>query len=240
MGRGELGAEREAEKKAAAAYAVDRFVEGGMKLGLGTGTTAIWSVRRLAELIAAGGLEGIRAVSTSRATGRECERLGIPLFGLDSPEVDGRLDLAIDGADEVDPDLRLLKGGGGAHLMEKLVEYNSDRLVIAVDETKLVEHLGLAFPLPIELVPEALASVSRELKKYNGRLSLRNGADGGRPMVTEHGNLILDLLFPSPVDPSRLESELKLIPGVVELGFFAKKRPTLVIGRAEGRIEVVE
>jgi ribose 5-phosphate isomerase A len=224
-------------KRSVGFYAVDRYVRSGMKVGLGTGSTAIWAARRLGEHIAAGKLVGIKAVTTSFQTQIECENLGVPLFGLSSDAIGGHLDLAIDGADEVDPSNNLIKGGGAAHLSEKLVEYNSDRLIIVVDESKLVERLGLAFPLPIELIPEARVPVMHALERFGGKLSLRTGEGKDGPTITDHGNIVLDLLFSAPVDPAKLETELKLIPGVVEVGFFTKNRPTVIIGRVDGSIE---
>ena len=229
--------DNQAMKKAAGIHAADRYIKDGMTIGLGTGSTAIWAIRRLGELIGAGKLIEIKAVATSLQAWIACDDLGIPLFELGSRAIGGSLDLAIDGADEVDPSSYLIKGGGAALLGEKLVEYNSDKLVIVVDESKLVEHLGLAFPLPIEVIPEARVPVSRALEKYGGKLVVRTGDGKDGPTVTDHGNIILDLAFPAPVDPVRLETELKLIPGVIEVGFFAKKRPTVVIGRKDGSVE---
>lgn len=223
-------------KKAVGYHAVDRFVKSGMKLGLGTGSTAIWAARRVGELMAAGKLTGIRAAATSFQTQIECENLGIPLFGLSSRDIGGHLDLTIDGADEVDPGNNLIKGGGAAHLTEKLVEYNTDKLVIVVDESKLVDHLGLVFPLPLEVLTEARVPVSNALARFGGKLTVRSGPGKDGPTVTDHGNIILDLVFPAPVDPVKLETELKLIAGVVEVGFFTRNHPTVLIGYPDGRI----
>jgi ribose 5-phosphate isomerase A len=218
-------------------HAVEHYVESGMKLGLGTGSTAICAVRALGEAIAAGRLTGIKAVTTSLQTLGECERLGIPIFTLNSAAIGGELDLAIDGADEVDPDLNLIKGGGAAHLSEKIVEYASKRFIVIVDESKLVHHLALKFPLPVEVVPEARVSVSRALERLGGSVAIRScgGKDG--PIVTDHGNIVLDVLFSSPVDPARLETEIDLLPGVVEVGFFTRNHPLLLVGHADGTIE---
>jgi ribose 5-phosphate isomerase A len=225
-------------KEVAGKGAVDALVKSGMKLGLGTGSTAIPAVRYIGALLREGKLRDIRAVPTSFQTSVECEREGIPLFTLNSREINGALDLTIDGADEVDDDNRCIKGGGGALLAEKIVAYASAAYAIVVDETKLVEHLGLKFSLPLEVVPEARLTVSRTLEAYGGEVVLREAIRKAGPVVTDHGNLLLDIRFKNPVDCSSLEAELNHIPGVVENGFFTRLRPTLFIARGNGALEV--
>ncbi|MDR0998912.1 MAG: ribose-5-phosphate isomerase RpiA [Treponema sp.] len=221
----------------------DSLVKRGMKLGLGTGSTAIHAVRRIGELLARGELSGLRVFPTSFQTQLECEKLGIPVYSLNSPELGGRLDLTIDGADEIDPENRLIKGGGGALLVEKLAAYASAAYAIVADEAKLVEHLGIAFPLPVEVIPEARIPVSRSLEKLGGAVVLREALRKAGPVISEHGNILLDVRFREPVDPEALETELNTIPGVVENGFFtgprgAALRPLVYIGRADGRVEI--
>jgi ribose 5-phosphate isomerase A len=230
--------DRQEMKAAAGRGAVDALVKSGMKLGLGTGSTAIPAVRYIGALLREGKLRDIRAVPTSFQTSIECEREGIPLFTLNSREINGALDLTIDGADEVDGDNCCIKGGGGALLAEKIVAYASAAYAIVVDETKLVEHLGLKFPLPLEVVPEARLTVSRTLEAYGGEVVLREAIRKAGPVVTDHGNLLLDIRFKNPVDCSSLEAELNHIPGVVENGFFTRLRPTIFIARENGALEV--
>jgi ribose 5-phosphate isomerase A len=218
--------------------AVETLVKSGMKLGLGTGSTAIPAVRHIGLLMQQGVLTNIRAVPTSFQTSIECEKWGIPLFTLNSAEIGGRLDLTIDGADEVDPQGRLIKGGGGALLVEKIVAYASAAYAIVVDESKLVPNLALKFPVPLELVPEARVPVLRALEALGAEAVLREAVRKAGPVITEHGNLLLDLRYQSPVDPSVLENELNHIPGVVENGFFTRLPPRVFVGRADGSVEI--
>ena len=218
--------------------AVETMVKSGMKLGLGTGSTAIPAVRHVGLLLRQGVLRDIRAVPTSFQTSIECEKWGIPLFTLNSAEIQGALDLTIDGADEVDPRGCCIKGGGGALLVEKITAAVSAAYVIVVDETKVVENLGLKFPLPIEVVPEARVSVSRALESFGGELVLREAVRKAGPVITEHGNLLLDLRFKHPVDPALLETELNRIPGIVENGFFTGLSPRVFVGHADGTVEI--
>jgi ribose 5-phosphate isomerase A len=200
--------------------AVNALVRSGMKLGLGTGSTAIHAIRHIGALLREEKLSGIMVVPTSFQTSIECEKCGIPLFSLNSIEIGGRLDLTIDGADEVDPQNRLIKGGGGALLLEKIVAYASSSYAAIVDETKIVENLGLKFPVPVEVIPEARVSVTTALEKLGAKVELREALRKAGPVITEHGNLLLDLLFPEAVDPEVLETEINRVPGVVENGFF--------------------
>lgn len=218
--------------------AVDQLVRSGMKVGLGTGSTAMPAVRRIGELLQKGIVTDIKAVSTSFQTTVACEELGIPLYTLNSREIGGELDLTIDGADEVDPDNNLIKGGGGALLLEKIVAYASKNYAIVVDESKLVEHLGLVFPVPVEVIPEARETVRRALEKLGARVTLRQAVRKAGPVVTDKGNLLLDILFSQPVDARLLEAEINQIPGVVENGFFTRKRPQVFIARSSGIVEV--
>jgi ribose 5-phosphate isomerase A len=225
-------------KEAAGKGAVDALVKSGMKLGLGTGSTAIPAVRYIGELLAQGKLKGILAVPTSFQTAIECEKQGIPLFTLNSKEIGGELDLTIDGADEVDDLNRCIKGGGGALLVEKIVAYASKAFALVVDETKLTKNLGLKFPVPLELIPEARIPVCKSLEALGAEVSLREAVRKAGPVITEHGNILLDIRFKSPVDPGALEAELNRIPGVVENGFFTRLRPQVFVGRQDGTLEI--
>lgn len=216
---------------------VDSLVKSGMKLGLGTGSTAIPAVRKIGSLWKQGLLKDIKAVATSFQTILECEKWAIPLYSLNSPEINGRLDLTIDGADEVDPHSLCVKGGGGALLLEKIVAYASSAYAIVVDESKLVDHLGLSFPVPVEVFPEARVSVSRELERLGCEIMLREALRKAGPVITDKGNLLLDIRFKTAVDCRALEDEINHIPGVVENGFFTKLHPAVFIGHADGSVE---
>jgi ribose 5-phosphate isomerase A len=217
--------------------AVDNLVKSGMKLGLGTGSTAVHAVRRVGELLAQGTLRDISAFATSFQTEIECEKLRIPFYTLNSQELAAGLDLTIDGADEVGPQNHLIKGGGGAMLIEKLAAYASSAYIIIIDESKLTERLGGGFPVPVEVIPAARVQAAKALEKIGATVILREAVRKAGPVITEHGNIILDIRFGSPIDPSIMETELNQIPGVVENGFFTKKSPIVFIARSEGTIE---
>jgi ribose 5-phosphate isomerase A len=204
--------------KIEAARAALAHVEDGMRLGIGSGSTAEEFVRLLAERVTAG--MKITGVPTSERTAALCTELGVGLSTLDeTPE----LDLTIDGADEIDPELRLIKGGGGALLREKIVAAASARMIVIVDAAKFVPVLG-AFPLPIEVVPFGLAATRRAIEAVAAELGLRGAiaprAADGRAFVTDGGHYILDASFGRIGDPDRLAARLSTIPGVVEHGLF--------------------
>ena len=219
------------------------LIKSGMKIGLGTGSTAIIAVERLASYIRDGKVSGIKAVATSFQTHIACEENGIPVYTLNSKEIAGKLDLSIDGADEIDPDNNLIKGGGAAHVQEKIVEYNTKRLVIIADESKLVPHLGTKFPLPVEIIPASRGPVVREMEKLGASCVLRSCAGKDGPIVTDNGNQILDCTWPalsdgsSPVNPAKMEDRVNKITGVVENGFFTKNKPLVFIAHADGTVE---
>jgi len=227
----------DAYKRQAAAGALD-FVRAGMRLGLGTGSTAAHFVDLLAGRVR-GGLDVI-AVPTSEATRAQAARLGVPLTTLDeTPE----LDLTVDGADEIAPDLSLIKGGGGALLREKIVAAASARMVVIADHTKWVATLG-RFPLPIEVVPFGLAATRRAVEAAAlaagapGPAPLRRGNDG-HAFVTDGGHFILDAALERIVRPEVLAKRLAAIPGVVEHGLFIGLAQVAVIAGPDG-MRVVE
>jgi ribose 5-phosphate isomerase A len=229
------------QKKLAGEYAIDTLIErglisNGMKIGLGTGSTAIQAVYRLAKYITGGKLKEIQAVVTSFQTRIACEQLGIPVYSLNSPNIGGSLDLTIDGADEIDVENRLIKGGGAAMLREKIAAYNSKLFVIVADESKLVQHLGTVFPLPVEIIEEARVSVTIWLEKLGASCIIREGIKKDGPVITDNGNMILDCRWKEPVDTAALEDEINRIPGILENGFFTKLRPTVFAAKAEGEI----
>jgi ribose 5-phosphate isomerase A len=222
----------ESQKRAAAARALE-FVEPGMRLGLGTGSTARHFVELLAERVR-GGLR-IVAVPTSESTRQDAERLGVPLTSLEETPA---LDLTVDGADEIAPDLSLIKGGGGALLREKIVASASARMVVIADESKWVAMLG-RFPLPIEVVPFGLAAIRAAVEaaaaaaRCPGPALLRQGKDG-RPFVTDCGHWILDAALGRIADPGALADRLARIAGVVEHGLFIGLAQTAVLASPNG------
>lgn len=218
-------------KRAAGEHAAT-YVQSGMTLGLGTGSTVEHFLRRLGDRIATERIR-VRGVATSRATEAAAERYGIELVTLaDATEVD----LTVDGADEIDPSFRMIKGGGGALLREKVVAQSSKFEVIVVGPGKLVPKLGSTFPLPVETVAFAVPAVERALGKL-GQVAVR-GRDGS-PFVTDNGHWILDVRFPSGIeDPPALEAALHRIAGVVETGLFLGLAHRLVIGGDDGSVEV--
>jgi ribose 5-phosphate isomerase A len=224
-------------KKALGTYAADKFVGDGTRLGLGTGSTAIWAARRVAARLSEGSLHDVRAVVTSLQTELEARALGIPVLTLNDAVLDSTLDLVIDGADEVDPAGNMIKGGGGALLMEKIIAYASTSVIIIVDHTKLSSRLCERFAVPVEVVADAVAPVTKRLRSLGGEVSLRMAVRKAGPVVTDLGNLLLDVTFRSAFDPRAMEDVLKLIPGVLENGLFTKNTPQLVVGLADGSIE---
>ena len=224
-------------KRQAAARALD-FVTGGMKLGLGTGSTA----KHFVELLGARVHEGLDVIGvpTSEATRQDALRCGIRLTTLD--EVD-RLDLTVDGADEIDGALNLIKGGGGALLREKIVAAASDRMIVIADDSKWVETLG-RFPLPIEVIPFGLGATRRAIEKafadchVSGELVVRKAKDG-HVFVTDGGHWIVDAHLGRIPDAPRLAHSLSVIPGVVEHGLFIGLASTAMLAGAGG-IRVVE
>ncbi|HEX2216378.1 MAG TPA: ribose-5-phosphate isomerase RpiA [Xanthobacteraceae bacterium] len=224
----------DAQKRAAAARALD-FVEPGMRLGLGTGSTAAHFVDLLAERVRAG--LDVVAVPTSEATRAHAERAGVPLTTLDECP---QLDLTVDGADEIAPDLTLVKGGGGALLREKIVAAASARMTVIADESKWVPVLG-KFPLPIEVVPFGLAATRRAIESavgVSGVITLRQG-NNGHPFVTDGGHFILDAALGEIPEPASLAARLCAIPGVVEHGLFIGLANAAILAGGTG-IRVVE
>lgn len=218
-------------------HAVEELVAGGMKLGLGTGSTAIEAVHRVGELVQEGVLKEIRVVSTSFQTEVACRELGLSVWSLNDPVIGGRLDLTIDGADEVDPQWNLIKGGGAAMLIEKIVAQASRDYCIIVDGSKIVSRLGEKAPVPVEIVPEALTTVTRRLEQLGGRPELRMARMKDGPVISDHGNFVLDVRFPQPFDPRNMEREIALIPGVMAHGIFTRPVTHLIVGWPDGRID---
>jgi len=234
---------KDEQKVLAAKTAIDTLIKegkifSGMKIGLGTGSTALPAVKRLSERIEDGTLKDIKAVVTSFQTENYCKDLGIPVFTLNDRIIGGELDLAIDGADEIDPNNNLIKGGGAALLLEKIVAYNSKAFAIVGDESKDVKTEGTKFPLPVEIIGGARLSVEKALNKMGAKCVLREGVRKCGPVITDNGNQILDCTWENPVDPKKMEDEISKIVGVVEVGFFTKLRPTAFIAKSDGSVEI--
>ena len=209
----------------------------GMKIGLGTGSTAMPAVKRLAEYIQKGELKDIKAVVTSFQTQNACQDYGIPVYSLNDRIIDGKLDLAIDGADEVTPDCFCIKGGGAAHVREKLVEYNSDVFVVFADSTDAVDTIGTKFPVPVEIIGEARIPVTKALNALGANCVLREGVRKCGPVITDNGNQILDCTWKEPIDAAQMEDKINQIVGVVENGLFSKNKPIVFVAKDDGSVE---
>ena len=214
------------EYKQAAAEKALELVQDGMLLGLGSGSTVRYFTEGVARLVA-GGMT-VRGVPTSRATAELAAELGIPII----TELIGQIDLAVDGADEVDPALNLIKGRGGAMVREKLVAAAAKRFVVVVDQSKLVDQLGAAV-LPVEVLPFLWRSTAERLAGLGVSLVVRGGEE--TPYITDNGNLILDLTVEDGIkDPAKFDVELKKVTGVVEHGLFVGMTDTVIVAGPEG------
>lgn len=218
-------------KQLAAEKAVE-YVEDGMKVGLGTGSTAYWAIRKLGERVSEG--LKITAVATSRASEEQARELGIPLVAFG--DIDS-LDLTIDGADELDSSLQLIKGGGGALLREKIVASNSTRMIVIADEGKVVDMLG-KFPLPVEIIPFAWEWTVAELAKLGCQPELRRS--GEELYRTDNGNYIADCRFEAIEAAPKLALTIQSIPGVVDHGLFIGIAAMAIVGKHDGSIEIIE
>ncbi len=222
-----MATDLDALKRAAALKAVE-YVRDGMVVGLGTGSTAKHMVMALGEKVRSG--MKLRGVPTSKETAALAREQGIALIDADNAWV---IDVAIDGADQVDPAFNLIKGGGGALLKEKIVAASAKQFIVLVDQTKRVSVLGGSFPLPIEVIPFGWGSTAREIEaltKSPVALRERNGS----PFHTEAGHVILDVHLARIDNPRELETALNLIPGVVETGLFVGRTDLLIVGAAGG------
>ena len=222
-----MNGDLDALKRAAALKAVD-YVYDGMVVGLGTGSTAKHMVLALGDKVKAG--MKLRGVATSQETAALANQCGITLIDSDNRWI---IDVAIDGADQVDPSFNLIKGGGGALLKEKIVATSAKQFIVLVDYTKQVPVLGGSFPLPIEVIPFGWGSTAREIEAITkSRVVLRERS--GAPFRTESGNLIVDVHLARIDRPQELESALNLIPGVVETGLFVGRTDVLIVGTVSG------
>lgn len=209
--------------------AADR-VKSGMIVGLGTGSTTAYMIQFLGERLQSGQLKDIKGIPTSFQSTVLAKKYGVPLTTLD--EVD-HMDIAIDGADEVDPQKNLIKGGGAAHTREKIVDSLADQFIVVVDSSKLVDKLGSTFLLPVEVIPMAMAPVIRAIEKLGGQPELRMGVRKAGPVVTDEGNLVIDVKFDSIDNPAELEKSLNNIPGVLENGLFVGVADVILVGEIQ-------
>ena len=217
-------------KRTAAERAVAEYVRSGMVVGLGTGSTAAFVVRRVGELISNGELEDVRGVATSKRTAELAGEVGVPLVTLE----EARPAVTIDGADEIGPGLNLIKGGGGSLLREKIVAHATEPgggLVVVADGSKLVDSLG-AHPLPVEVEPFGWEATLQDLASLGCEPELR--MDGKNPFVTDGGHYTADCRFASIPDPAGLEREVKSIPGALECGLFVGLARAAVMSRPDG------
>ncbi|MGH0429894.1 ribose 5-phosphate isomerase A [Bacillus hominis] len=213
-------------KQLAGEYAAD-FVKDGMKIGLGTGSTVYWTIQKLGQRVQEG--LSIQAVPTSKETEVLAKQLSIPLISLNETDI---LDLTIDGADEINNDLQLIKGGGGALLREKIVASSSKELIIIADESKIVTHLG-AFPLPIEIIPFSWKQTENKIQSLGCQTTLR--LKNNETFITDNNNIIIDCVFPNHIsNPANLHDQLKMITGVVETGLFIDMTSKAIIGTENG------
>jgi len=214
-------------KQAVAEAAVEQ-IRDGMVLGLGSGSTAALMIQALGAKLRRGDLKDIVGVTTSFQGEVLAAELGIPLKSLNAID---RIDLAIDGADEVDPSFQLIKGGGACHVQEKLVARRADRFVVVVDSTKLVDTLNLGFLLPVEVLPGAWRQVQGQLKGMGADAQLRMALRKAGPVVTDQGNVVLDAKFAGGItNPAALEKEINNLPGVLENGLFVDITDQVLVG----------
>jgi len=214
--------------KQAVAEAAVAQIRDGMVVGLGSGSTAALMIQGLGARLAAGQLHDIVGVTTSFQGEVLAAELGIPLRALNAID---RIDLAIDGADEVDPSFQLIKGGGACHVQEKLVADRAERFIVVVDSTKLVQRLNLDFLLPVEVLPGAWVQVQSRLKSMGGVAELRMATRKAGPVVTDQGNLVLDVRFEAGIsDPIALERDINNLPGVLENGLFVNLADEVLVG----------
>ncbi|VVC02152.1 Ribose-5-phosphate isomerase A [uncultured archaeon] len=218
--------------KYASAREALRFVKKGMAVGLGSGSTTEIFIDLLGKKNAADDLE-LSCIATSKASEAQALKLGMRLSGFDEIK---RLDVAFDGADQVDWDLNLVKGLGGALVREKIVDYRTEKFIVMVGENKLVERLS--GPIPVEVIPLAEDAVKRDLKAL-GATAFETRRDGRRKFVSDNSNLIVHAHFPPVEKPEKLEEDINRIAGVVDNGIFSQKKPVVVVGRPDGGTKIL-
>lgn len=215
--------------------AADR-VQSGSIVGLGTGSTTAYTIQFLGDRLKSGELKDIVGIPTSFQAEVLAKQYGIPLTTLDAVD---HIDIAIDGADEVDPQKNLIKGGGAAHTREKIVDYLAKQFIVVVDSSKIVERLGSSFPVPVEVIPMAIAPVMQAIEKLGGKPELRMGVRKAGPVITDQGNMVIDVRFDTIDNPSELEKTLNNIPGVLENGLFVGVTDLVLVGEVQNDQPIV-
>lgn len=205
-------------------------VQSGSIVGLGTGSTTAYTIQFLGDRLKSGELKDIVGIPTSFQAEVLAKQYGIPLTTLDAID---HIDIAIDGADEVDPQKNLIKGGGAAHTREKIVDYLADQFIVVVDSSKIVDRLGSSFPVPVEVIPMAIAPVMRAIEKLGGKPEIRMGVKKAGPVITDQGNMVVDVKFDNIDDPADLEKTLNNIPGVLENGIFVGVTDLVLVGEVQ-------
>ncbi|MEB3830494.1 ribose-5-phosphate isomerase RpiA [Phormidium sp. CCY1219] len=205
-------------------------VKSGSIVGLGTGSTTAYAIEYIGERLKNGELKDIKGIPTSFQASVLAKKFGIPLTSLDEAD---RIDLAIDGADEVDPNKNLIKGGGAAHTREKIVDSLANEFIVVVDSSKMVDKLGSTFLLPVEVLPMAMTPVMRAIANLGGEPELRMGVKKAGPVITDQGNFVIDVKFASIDNPAELEKTLNNIPGVLENGLFVGVTDVVLIGEVK-------
>ena len=222
-------------KQAVGKAAAER-VESNTIVGLGTGSTTVFAIQHLGERLKTGELKNISGVPTSFQSEMLARKCGIPISSFE--EID-KIDLAIDGADEVDSHKNLIKGGGAAHTQEKLVDSFADYFIVVVDSSKIVDKLGSTFLLPVEVIPRAVTPVMRKLAKLGGKSEIRVAVKKDGPIITDQGNLIIDVKFDSIDNPAELEKTINNIPGVLDNGLFVGLADLVIVGELQDGQPVV-
>ena len=225
------------ELKKLVAREVLECIESDMVIGLGSGSTMAYVIKYIGEALEQGKIKRLYGVPTSfqsEILGRENH---IKILDFNAIE---KIDLAIDGADEVDPKKRLIKGGGGAHTREKYIDYFADRFIVVADDSKLVKKLGERFAVPVEVLPQSFQSVQKKLSHMNGKSLLRMALKKAGPVITDQGNFILDVKFETIDNPEKMEKEINNIPGVLDNGIFTKSVEQVLIGSySDGKTKVI-
>jgi ribose 5-phosphate isomerase A len=218
-------------KKSAAEFAVTKFIRSDMIIGLGTGSTAIFALYKISELLKQGELKNLKGIASSLQIESEAKRLEIPISNFDDHST---IDVTIDGADEVDPELNLIKGGGGALLREKIIAQASKREIIVIDESKRSEKLGTKWPVPVEVIPFGWETHEQFFKSIGAKKSILRLSDSGIPFTTDEGNFIMDLYFGIIENVNSLAGKLKSRAGIVEHGLFIDIATDLVVASEKG------
>ena len=216
--------------------AAANLVYSGSIVGLGTGSTTAFTIQFLGDRLKSGELKDIVGIPTSFQSEVLAKQYGVPLTTLDAID---HIDIAIDGADEVDPSKNLIKGGGAAHTREKVVDYLANQFIVVVDSGKLVSRLGETFEVPVEIIPMAITPAMQAITKLGGKPEIRMGVKKAGPVITDQGNMVVDVRFDNISDPDNLEKTLNNIPGVLENGIFVNCVDKVLIGEVKDNKPVV-